>query len=170
MNKLLDAFQRANPELFEYLAPFGLLDLIVEQFQAGTSRRTREPATIPYAMELHVGNLSPQTTEYQLAALFLEIGPVGSITIMPDRNTDRSINFAFVEMNEFDALEAIERFDGYELDGRRITVSEGPPRSPSFETSGGFGGGSASGHGGHGGFGRRAGRCCINLGDEQNSA
>lgn len=155
MNKLLDAFQRANPELFVYLAPFGLLDLIVDQFQAGTSRRTGEIAKIPYAKRIYVGNLSPQTTEDQLVDLFLEIGPVGFVTIMTEGDTGRSSSFAFVEMDEFDALQAIERFDGYELNGRRITVSEGPPSSPSFETSGGFGGGSAGGHGGPGGFGRR---------------
>lgn len=89
-------------------------------------------------MRLFVGNLSYQTTEGQLADLFSEVGPVESITIVTDRETGRSRGFAFVEMEQGAANKAIERFNGYELNGRTLNLNEARPRP---ERSGGFGGG-----------------------------
>ena len=99
-------------------------------------------------MRIFVGNLSYQTTEDQLADLFAEVGPVESATIVTDRDTGRSRGFAFVEMDQDAAQKAIERFNGYELNGRTINVNEARPRA---ERSGGFGGG--GGGRGRGGFG-----------------
>jgi RNA recognition motif-containing protein len=50
-----------------------------------------------------------------------------------DRETGRSRGFAFVEFsNEAEAAEAIRRFDGQEIDGRklRVNTAEDRPRSP----------------------------------------
>ena len=99
-------------------------------------------------MRIFVGNLSYQTTEDQLADLFSEVGPVESATIVTDRDTGRSRGFAFVEMDQDAAQKAIERFNGYDLNGRTINVNEARPRA---ERSGGFGGG--GGGRGRGGFG-----------------
>jgi len=99
-------------------------------------------------MRIFVGNLSYQTTEDQLADLFSEVGQVESATIVTDRDTGRSRGFAFVEMDQDAAQKAIERFNGYELNGRTINVNEARPRA---ERSGGFGGG--GGGRGRGGFG-----------------
>jgi cold-inducible RNA-binding protein len=89
-------------------------------------------------MRIFVGNLSYQTTEGKLADLFSEVGPVESVAIVTDRETGRSRGFAFVEMEQDVANKAIERFNGYELDGRTINLNEARPRP---ERGGGFGGG-----------------------------
>jgi RNA recognition motif-containing protein len=95
-------------------------------------------------MRLFVGNLSYQTTEDQLADLFSQVGEVASATIVTDRDTGRSRGFGFIEMERDAATQAIERFNGYELNGRTINVNEARPRP---ERSGGGGGG----RGGYGG-------------------
>jgi cold-inducible RNA-binding protein len=98
-------------------------------------------------MRIFVGNLSYSTTEDQLADLFAEVGQVESATIVTDRETGRSRGFAFVEMDQDAANKAIERFNGFELNGRAINVNEARPRP---ERSSGFGGG-GGGRGGYGG-------------------
>jgi RNA recognition motif-containing protein len=102
------------------------------------------------SMRIFVGNLSYQTTEDQLTDLFSEVGEVQSATIVTDRDTGRSRGFAFVEMDREAAAKAIERFNGFELNGRNINVNEARPRPE----RGGFGGGGGRGHGG-GGRGQR---------------
>jgi RNA recognition motif-containing protein len=93
-------------------------------------------------MRIFVGNLSYRTTEDQLADLFSQVGEVESVTIITDRDTGRSRGFGFVEMDSEAGAKAIERFNGYELDGRAINVNEARPRAER-----GFGSG-------RGGFGR----------------
>ncbi|HET9532494.1 MAG TPA: RNA-binding protein [Blastocatellia bacterium] len=95
-------------------------------------------------MRLFVGNLSYQTTEDQLADLFSQVGEVASATIVTDRDTGRSRGFGFIEMDPDSATKAIERFNGFELNGRTINVNEARPRP---ERSSGGGGG----RGGYGG-------------------
>jgi cold-inducible RNA-binding protein len=103
-------------------------------------------------MRIFVGNLSYQTTEDQLADLFSEVGQVESATIVTDRDTGRSRGFAFVEMDKDAAGKAIEKFNGYELNGRAINVNEARPRPE--RNFGGGGGGGGRGYGGGGGGGR----------------
>src|ERR1051325_12209912 len=98
-------------------------------------------------MRIFVGNLSYQTTEDQLTDLFSEVGQVESATIVTDRDTGRSRGFAFVEMDPDAAGKAIERFNGYELNGRAINVNEARPRP---QRSGGVEGG-GEGRRGYGG-------------------
>jgi len=85
-----------------------------------------------------------------LADLFSQVGEVVAATIVTDRDTGRSRGFAFVEMEQDAAEKAIEQFNGYEIDGRKINVNEARPRP---ERSGGFGG--DRGGGGRGGGYRR---------------
>jgi RNA recognition motif-containing protein len=99
-------------------------------------------------MRIFVGNLSYTTTEDQLADLFAEVGQVESATIVTDRETGRSRGFAFVEMDQDAASKAIEKFNGFELNGRAINVNEARPRP---ERTGGFGSGGGGGRGGYGG-------------------
>ena len=81
------------------------------------------------AKRLYVGNLSHSTTQEQLEALFSQVGEIAEITIVTDRETGRSKGFGFVEMaTDADAQEAINRFNGQELDGRPLTVNEARPR------------------------------------------
>jgi len=97
-------------------------------------------------MRIFVGNLSYQTTEDQLTDLFSEVGQVESATIVTDRDTGRSRGFAFVEMDRDAAAQAIEKFNGVELNGRMINVNEARPRPERN-----FGGGGGGGRGGYGG-------------------
>ncbi|MBB4888582.1 RNA-binding protein [Streptomyces netropsis] len=97
---------------------------------------------------LYVGNLSYQTTEGDLTALFQEAGSVQSVSIVTDRDTGRSKGFAFVEMSDSDAARAVEQFNGKELNGRNLNVNEARPREERSGGRGGYGGG-------YGGGGRR---------------
>ena len=106
-------------------------------------------------MRIFVGNLSYQTTEDQLTDLFSEVGQVESATIVTDRDTGRSRGFAFVEMDKDAAPQAIEKFNGVELNGRAINVNEARPRPERSFGSGGGGGRGGYGGGGGGGRGQR---------------
>jgi len=58
-----------------------------------------------------------------------------------DRDTGRSKGFGFVEMaSEQDAMAAIEKLNGSEADGRRLTVNEARPQAPRDNRGGGGGG------------------------------
>jgi RNA recognition motif-containing protein len=93
--------------------------------------------------KLYVGNLNYATTEDELRRLFSEVGPVESVTIITDRMTGQSKGFGFVEMETSEAAQqAIERFNNYEYNRRKLTVSEArPPR----ERDQSFGGGGRRG-------------------------
>ena len=90
------------------------------------------------AQRLFIGNLSFKTTEGELETLFAESGSVSSVTIIMDRFSGRSRGFGFIEMgSEEEAQAAIERLNGYEFEGRALTVNEAKPQ----ERRGGGGGG-----------------------------
>jgi RNA recognition motif-containing protein len=100
---------------------------------------------------IYVGNLSYQTTENDLTALFEQAGQVDSANIITDRDTGRSKGFGFVEMGNEDAEKAIAQFNGTEINGRALTVNEARPR----EERSSNGGGRNSNGGGRGGYGNR---------------
>jgi len=79
---------------------------------------------------LFVGNMSFQTTESELTALFQQFGQVTRVHIGTDRATGRSRGFAFVEMpNDDEAAKAIAGLDGKEFGGRSLKVNEARPKS-----------------------------------------
>ncbi|MBI5621316.1 RNA-binding protein [Candidatus Falkowbacteria bacterium] len=79
--------------------------------------------------KLYVGNLSYSTTDESLAAAFSGAGTVTSATVIKDRDSGRSKGFGFVEMSSDDeAAKAVEMFNGQEIDGRAVKVSEARPR------------------------------------------
>jgi RNA recognition motif-containing protein len=107
---------------------------------------------------IYVGNLSYQTTENDLSALFEQCGQVESVNIITDRDTGRSKGFAFVEMANDDAEKAIAQLNGTEIGGRALTVNEARPREERSGGGGGRGGygggrGRSGGGGGRGGYG-----------------
>src|SRR5437588_3276486 len=74
---------------------------------------------------LFVGNMSFQTTEADLTALFRSFGQIGRIHIVTDRETGRARGFAFVEMpNDAEAANAIAALDGKEFGGRNLKVKD----------------------------------------------
>jgi len=102
---------------------------------------------------LYIGNLSMKVTEEDLKANFSEVGTIVTVNIIKDRYTGISRGFGFVEMEtEEAAQEAIRRFNGGQLLGNTITVSEARPKKEGV--GGGRGGGFRGGRGGGGG-GRR---------------
>lgn len=78
-----------------------------------------------------MGNLSFDTTQRGLEALFSELGPVSEVFLPMDRTTGRPRGFAFVQFADASAAaRAIERFNGHELDGRPLRVTEAEERQP----------------------------------------
>jgi RNA recognition motif-containing protein len=106
---------------------------------------------------LYVGNLSSEVTENDLTHNFSTIGKVASVAIIKDKYSRQSKGFGFVEMEtEDEAKKAIEQFNGGELQGKKIVVSEA--REPRKDgEGGGFGRGGGGGRPGGGGFGRGGG-------------
>ena len=91
--------------------------------------------------KLYVGNLPFSATDDSLREMFGQAGQVESARIITDRDTGRSKGFGFVEMStEQEASEAINRFNGTELDGRSLTVNEARPMAPREGGGGGRGG------------------------------
>src|SRR4051812_19552712 len=111
------------------------------------------------SMKLYVGNLSFQTSSYELEELFGSIGTVESASVVEDRETGRSRGFGFVEMATKEEGEAaIARFNGKEVNGRNLNVNEARPREDRGGRGGGGGGGGRGGFGGNrGGGGGRGG-------------
>ena len=118
---------------------------------------------------LFVGNMSFQTSEAELRALFEPFGQITRVHIAMDRETGRARGFAFVEMNnDEEAAKAIAGLDGKDVGGRNLKVNEarpkgegGPSRGPSGPRGGGYGdkGGSGRDSGGsRGPGGKRGGR------------
>ena len=95
---------------------------------------------------LYVGNLPYKTTDEDLNSLFSQAGAVDNVRVMRDMATGRARGFGFIEMASDEAAQkAIEQFNEYEMDGRKLVVNEAKPKTE--------GGGRGFGGGG-GGFGR----------------
>ena len=101
-------------------------------------------------VNIFVGNLDYRTTEDQLQAafaLFAQYGSVDRVNIVTDRDTGQPRGFAFVEMADSrEAQTAIDRLNGFEINGRAMNVNEARPKTEG-------GGGNRRG----GGFGRGRG-------------
>ncbi len=83
--------------------------------------------------KLFVGGLAWATNDKSLTEAFSQVGQVESATVIMDRATQRSKGFGFVEMStEEEAQAAIEKWNGQELDGRRIIVNEARPLEKKF--------------------------------------
>ena len=86
--------------------------------------------------KLYVGNLGFEVGNKDLEDLFTQAGVCESATVITDRDTGQSRGFGFVEMSSNgEAEKAIQQFNGQELKGRAIKVSEAKERE------GGRGGG-----------------------------
>ncbi len=98
---------------------------------------------------IYVGNLSFSTQQADLEQLFGQYGQVTKAQVVQDRETGRSRGFGFVEMAD-GAEEAIQALNGFEYQGRRLTVNEAQPRESRPRTGGGSGGYGGGGSGGGG--------------------
>src|SRR2546427_7419820 len=98
---------------------------------------------------LFVGNMSFQTTEGELRALFEPFGQITRVHVAMDRETGRARGFAFVEMpNDEEAAKAIAALNGKEVGGGSLKVNEARPKTERSGPPPGGGGRRGGGRGG----------------------
>lgn len=74
-------------------------------------------------MNIYIGNLSYNTTETTLKALFAEFGEVESVKVIKDRFSGKPKGFGFIEMpSNSEADQAIKALNGNRIDGYHIKV------------------------------------------------
>jgi len=107
---------------------------------------------------IFVGNLSFDSKEQDIRALFEAHGTVDRVSVVTDRDTGQPRGFAFVEMNDDSEGErAIAAINGHEMGGRALNVNEARPKGEGGGGNRGGGGGGYRGGGGSGGGGNRSG-------------
>eukprot|EP01018_Ginkgo_biloba_P009650 Gb_29798 [translate_table: standard] len=91
-------------------------------------------------LKIFVGNLPFDVDSAQLAQIFQDGFEVNTVEVIYDRQTGRSRGFGFVTMeNLADVEAAVDKFNGYELNGRALRVNSGPPPPrDNFAARGGF--------------------------------
>ncbi len=105
--------------------------------------------------KLYVGNLPFASTAQDLEALFGQVGTVSVVEIIFDKFTGRSRGFAFVTMGSGEeAQQGVDKFHGFEMEGRALAVNIARPREERAPRSFGDGGGGGGYRGGGGGGGR----------------
>ncbi len=77
---------------------------------------------------LYVGNIPWSTKEGDLEKFFAEHGEVLDCRIITERATGRSRGYGFVEVNENQMEDIMEKTNGAELEGRKLVVNEAKPR------------------------------------------
>lgn len=89
--------------------------------------------------KLYIGNLSYNVDSNQLTDLFAQVGTVDTANVIMDRDTGRSKGFAFVEMSADSEAEAgIAKFNGMDISGRAMNVSEAKPQAARDSRGGGY--------------------------------
>ncbi|KAJ1657947.1 RNA recognition motif-containing protein [Dispira simplex] len=78
----------------------------------------------PITRSIYVANIPWKTKWTYLTALFSEFGPVHKVH-MPRRDQGRGpiIGYAFITMNFDDAKKAVAKLDGFNFNGRPLSVS-----------------------------------------------
>ncbi|XP_051119894.1 28 kDa ribonucleoprotein, chloroplastic-like [Andrographis paniculata] len=93
----------------------------------GKSEEAGDPD--PEEAKLFVGNLPYNVDSEQLAQLFEKAGVVEVSEVIYNRQTDQSRGFGFVTMSSVEEAEkAVEMFNGFEIEGRLLTVNKAAPR------------------------------------------
>jgi RNA recognition motif-containing protein len=81
----------------------------------------------PRGTKLYVGNLNFSTTVEELQKAFAEYGEVKDVYLPSDYDGNPR-GFAFVQMEEENALKAIDGLNGLELGGRTLNVKKSLPK------------------------------------------
>ncbi|KAL2933696.1 28 kDa ribonucleoprotein chloroplastic [Bienertia sinuspersici] len=83
----------------------------------------------PEEAKLFVGNLPYDVDSEKLAQIFDGAGVVEIAEVIYNRETDRSRGFGFVTMSTVEEAEkAVEMLNGYDMNGRLLTVNKAAPR------------------------------------------
>ena len=77
---------------------------------------------------IYVGNLSFNATEQDVRSLFERHGKVDSVKLIMDRETGKPRGFGFVDMDQNEALAAIQALNGHQMNGRPLRVNEAQER------------------------------------------
>ncbi|MAM86560.1 MAG: RNA-binding protein [unclassified Hahellaceae] len=86
-------------------------------------------------MKLLVRNLDRATTEADLRALFEPFGAIQSCRLVLDSETGLSKGFGFIEMPKVgDAKAAIQRLNGFTVDGKSIRVKKAETPAPAADS------------------------------------
>ncbi|QQG41347.1 MAG: RNA-binding protein [Candidatus Woesebacteria bacterium] len=81
--------------------------------------------------KLFIGNLDFTVVAEDLKALFADAGTVTDAAVITDKMTGRSRGFGFITMStEEEAKAAIEKFNQFDLKGRKINVNLARPMEP----------------------------------------
>ncbi|MBT4902189.1 MAG: RNA-binding protein [Verrucomicrobia bacterium] len=109
--------------------------------------------------KIFVGGLNWDATDDDLRESFGECGTITDAVVVNDRDTGRSRGFGFVTYSsDEEAKAAVEKFDGQDFMGRKLTVNEARQREERGDGGGGGGRGGGGGYrGGGGGGGGRGG-------------
>ncbi|MBT6659355.1 MAG: RNA-binding protein [Verrucomicrobia bacterium] len=109
--------------------------------------------------KIFVGGLNWDATDDDLRETFGECGAITDAVVVNDRDTGRSRGFGFVTYSsDEEAKAAVEKFDGQDFMGRKLTVNEARQREERGDGGGGGGrGGGGGGYRGGGGGGRGGG-------------
>jgi len=80
-------------------------------------------------LNIYVGNLPKTTTEEAVRAIFSEYGEVTEVKLIKEKYSNELRGFGFVEMpTRSEALNAIQKVNGFEVEGRSLVVNEAKPR------------------------------------------
>ncbi|KAJ3190409.1 hypothetical protein HDU85_000705 [Gaertneriomyces sp. JEL0708] len=113
-----------------------MFSFVRSNFSAAMKQQFGAAARAMSTKNLYVGNLSWQVTNNELSSLFAKYGRVQSARVILANDTGRSRGFGFVEMDESEAIKAMEELNGTEFKGRNLKISEGinkerrQPRQP----------------------------------------
>ncbi|KAG6403758.1 hypothetical protein SASPL_135989 [Salvia splendens] len=116
-----------------------------EEVDEGEDEEASPQPNFSPELKLFVGNLPFTVDSSRLAGLFEQAGNVEMVEVIYDKATGRSRGFGFVTMSTVEEVEAAaQQFNGYELQGRALRVSSGPPppRDENFSPRGPRGGSS----------------------------
>lgn len=80
-------------------------------------------------MNIYVANIPYIISEEMLREHFEQHGPVESVKIVRDHETNRSRGFGFVEMDDEAGKKAIQELDGLSYHGRELKVYQARPQN-----------------------------------------
>jgi cold-inducible RNA-binding protein len=102
-------------------------------------------------LNIYVGNLPKTASEDAIRQLFEAHGQVDSVKLIKDNFSGELRGFGFVEMpGSAEGTAAIAALNGFQMEGRALTVNEARPKPD--RPGGGGGGGRPRTGGGGGGF------------------
>ncbi|KAB2089836.1 hypothetical protein ES319_A03G088300v1 [Gossypium barbadense] len=103
---------------------------------AGSGSEDEDASEPSEEAKLFVGNLPYDVDSQSLAMLFEKAGTIEIAEVIYNRDTEQSRGFGFITMSSAEEAEkAAETFNGYDLNGRLLTVNKASPRESGIDQS-----------------------------------